>query len=487
MNKVCNMCYKQNLTFLALLLLILGYLSQDAVGADRNADKETDPLVLKNLEEFQDMKFGLFIHWNPCSQWGARIAWSLTPSQPWARPDSLPAWINRGKDFDRFCQDFFDLNKTFNPKDFNPDQWAQAAAYAGMKYVVFVTKCHDGFCMFDTKLTDYCITHESCPFFTNERANITRAVADAFRKQGLKVGFYFSMPDWHHPDFEDPTKPVLREFRPNYDVKENPEKWQRFLKFMHGQVEELMTHYGPIDILWLDGGAGDDWGEQELLDMARKHQPGILFVKRGAGGRLENYYTPERHIPVTPPDYPWESCITMGLYWAYSPNDYYKPSQELIHLLTGITCKGGNLLLDIGPDAEGRLPEESMKRLEELGNWMKYNSEAIHGTRPVPPYREGQVCLTRKGDTVYLIYLSEVAQMRPPYRVAVSNIQPAEGAEVSLLGRNLPLEWEKHGDGVVVHIPDFIASSIRGDYPYCRDAWTVKISKAVITSDKQAD
>jgi alpha-L-fucosidase len=170
----------------------------------------------------------------------------------------------------------------------------------------------------------------------------------------------------------------------------------------------------------------------------------------------------------------------MGDYWAYNPNDYFKPARELIHILVEILCKGGNLLLDIGPDADGRLPAASLDRLKELGDWMASNGEAIHGTRPVAPYEEGRLRFTRKGDAVYLIHLAELAQIRPPREIAVSCIRPAEGAEVTLLGLNVPLEWEARGKGSLIRIRPKISHRLRGDHPYCRHAWAVKISKAIV-------
>jgi alpha-L-fucosidase len=459
------------------------------VPGETGMEIETDPAVLAKLEDFKDIKFGLFIHWGPCTQWGAQIAWAVSKPAEWARPDSLPAWVERGKDFDRFSRDFFALNTTFNPQAFDPGAWAEAAAGAGMKYIVFVTKCHDGFSLFKTAQTTYCITDPSCPFHTSSRANVAKDVLDAFRSKGFRAGLYFSLPDWHHPDYEDPGRPVYREFEPNYDVKAQPEKWRRYLDFTHAQVEELVSDFGPLDILWLDGGGGADYDSARLMRTAREHQPGILYVERGRSGPYENYRTPEQEFPDVPPPYPWETCLTMGDYWAWNPNDYYKPARELIHILVEIVCKGGNLLLDIGPDADGRLPYAAVDRLREIGDWMKFNSEAIYGTRPIAPYEEGRLRFTRKGDAVYLIHLANLAQVRPPREIVVSNIRPARGAEVTLLGLDLPLEWEARGQGAVIRIPPKISHRLRGDHPYCRHAWTIKISQAVVsgvdTEDKR--
>jgi alpha-L-fucosidase len=205
--------------------------------------------------------------------------------------------VERGHDFDLFCRDFFALNETFNPSAFNPDAWAEAAAGAGMKYIVFVTKCHDGFCLFRTAQTAYAVTDPSCPFHANPWADIAKEVLEAFRRRGFRAGVYFSLPDWHNPDYEDPALPVLREFEPNYDPKDRPEKWRRYLDFTHAQVEELVSNLGPLDILWLDGGGGADYDSDRLMATARRHQPGILYVERGRGGRYGNYRTPEQEMP----------------------------------------------------------------------------------------------------------------------------------------------------------------------------------------------
>ncbi len=436
-----------------------------------------DPLVKEKLEQFQDWKFGLFVHWGPCTQWNARIAWPLSPWGDWARPDDLKAWTDRGRNFELFCRDYINLNQTFNPTGFNPDEWAKAAREGGMKYLVFVTKCHDGFNMFGTRQTTYSITDPSCPFHTSPNADITKAVLNAFRKEGMHTGVYFSVPDWHHTDYEDPAYPTLRMFGPNYKSVENPVKWQRFLDFMHSQVKELVTGYGPLDILWLDGAGDDDYQFPELARMARTHQPGMLFVARGHGDPVEDYKTPEQRVSETALPYPWETCMTMGDYWVYNSKDYYKPARELIHILVDIVCKGGNLLLDIGPDANGRFAPAALDRLREMGDWLEVNGEAIYGTRPVAPYRQGQLCYTRKGESVYLISLANNGQTHPPHRIS-SRILPAGGSRVTLLGYNLELNWENQDGIALIEIPDSISNGLRGKFSYPRHAWTIKIEKA---------
>ncbi|MBM3473594.1 MAG: hypothetical protein FJX75_10030, partial [Armatimonadetes bacterium] len=249
----------------------------------RKVDSMTSPTLADRLEWFRDRKFGLFMHWGPYSQWGCIESWPLVEEDTWARPDDLPAWVERGKDIERFKRDYFALNRTFDPTEFDPRPWAAAAKRAGMQYVVFTTKHHDGFSMFDTRQTDYRITHPDCPFSSDPRANVAREVFDAFREEGFGIGVYFSKSDWHCPYYWSPDRPA-RTRNPNYDTAAEPEKWERFAQFVHGQIEELMTGYGPVDILWLDGGQVrpplQDIRMDEIAAMARTHQPGLIIADR---------------------------------------------------------------------------------------------------------------------------------------------------------------------------------------------------------------
>ena len=413
----------------------------------------------KRLNWFEDQKFGLFIHWGIYCRWDCCESWPLVPDDDWARADSMKCWTDRDKDIKRFQRDYWDLNKTFNPVNFNPDTWAAAAKYAGMKYVNFTTKHHDGFCMWDTKTTDYRMTGPDCPFHDDPRADVTKEVFNAFRNRDFAISCYFSKSDWKSPHYWKPGKEALSR-NPNYDTHEEADLWQNFITYTHRQIEELMTGYGPIDCLWLDGGQvrppDQDIQMDRIAAMARHHQPGLIIVDRTVGGQFENVLTPERQIPDAPLGHPWESCLTMANDWCYTPGDTYKPAHELIRMLVETVAKGGNLLLGVGPKPDGTLTAEAMERLKTIGSWMQINSQAIHGTRAIHPYADGNIRFTTKDNHVYAIILPATPQTQPDKQITINTILPPKDSKVYLLGHEKPLDWHLTDRNANMTLPSHI-------------------------------
>ena len=368
--------------------------------------------IKEKLENFKDMKLGFMIHWGLYSQLGLMASWGLVDAEAeWSRKndeyDYRPTWLDDGN---KIRDEYFDLIHSFNPVRFNPDEWAELAVESGFKYLIFTTKHHDGFCLWDTKQTDFKVTAENCPFSKHEKADVVKCVFEAFRKRNLAIGAYFSKPDWHCEDYWESdvwrTTPTTR--MPTYDVKEKPEKWQAFTEYTHKQFEELVCNYGKVDILWLDGGQvctreGLDIKLGDAVEKLRKINPELIVVDRTAGGEYENYITPEQTIPEKVISVPWESCLTIGRDFNYIYDDDYKSPEELIELLLEIVCKGGNLALNVSPQPDGRMPRNAIKSLKGLGNWLKKYGEAIYKTRPCAPYKENDIFFTQTTDCVYAI------------------------------------------------------------------------------------
>ena len=430
---------------------------------------ETDPLVLQKIEHWRDLKFGLLMHWGPYSQWGIVESWSIcSEDEPWCR--------RKNPNYDDYKRQYVALKNTFNPIRFNPDKWARAAKEAGMRYVVFTTKHHDGFCMFDTKTTNYKITDKDCPFSINKRANIAKAIFDAFRRQGLWTGAYFSKPDWHcpyywWPNFATPDRNV------NYKISRYPDRWKKFVEYTHTQIRELMSNYGPMDILWLDGGwvnknnLGQDIDMDGLAAMARNLQPGLIIVDRAVPGIHQDYLTPENRVPDQFIPYPWESCITSDGGWAWTPDAHYMPARKAVDTLVEIVAKGGNLLLNVGPAADGTWDPGAYHLLAEIGKWLKLNGRAIYATRPVKPYQSGKLAFTRgKDGTIYAIYLAGEHEREIPRKITIPVSILKTGAKVHLLGHPTAFACEESPKGWVVSIPEALASR-----PYCDYAWVLKI------------
>lgn len=421
--------------------------------SEKNYIYPEDIRLQKKLEWFKDQKLALMMHWGPYSQLGIVESWALSDmDSDWSR-----GGIDWHVDDATFKKQYTELNKTFNPVRFEPDKWAELAYEGGFKYFIFTTKHHDGFCMWDTKYSDYKITSEDCPFHAHHYGDICKHLFEAMRKKGLGIAPYFSKADWYIPYYWKPnTQRGSFMWRgPSYNPSEDPETWEKFVEFTHNQLIELATGYGKIDILWFDAGwvceqSGQDIRLGEVVDKIRKVQPWVLSVDRTIGGLYENYITPEQCIPEDVIDVPWESCITIGTSFSFAYEDRYKTPRELVHLLSNVVAKGGNLALNVGPQPDGRIPKGAIDSIKGLGAWLRQFGEAIYGTRICAPYYIDQIAFTKKGKTIYAIKMYEEDELIPnkiilPYKGKVE--------QVTLLNNGAILSFEYVQEGLSVLLP----------------------------------
>ncbi|RKR79926.1 alpha-L-fucosidase [Mucilaginibacter gracilis] len=454
------------------MLLCIGNLTaqkvkaQDATSYDPEKvyQEPTDPKVKQKIAEWQDLKFGLFMHWGTYSIWGIVESWSLCPEDrgfTQRKGPSSATWAG-------YKQAYENLQTQFNPVKFDPGKWAAAAKAGGMRYVVFTTKHHDGFCMYDTKFTDYKVTSSKTPFSSNPKSNVTKEIFNAFRKQDFMIGAYYSKPDWHSEDYWWSYFPP-KDRTESYDRGKYPERWKRFTDYTYNQLNEITSEYGKIDLLWFDG----DWAKMDMTDivgMARKNQPGVIIVDRHGKPEYVNYLTPEQKVPDHFIPHPWETCMTMGRSWSYVEKEEYKPARKLIQILVDVVAKNGNLLLDIGPGPDGEWHQEAYDRLNEIGAWIKVNGEAIYGAKPVAPYRQDKWGYTAKGKALYASYLPDEKEMKLASNVRFYAPAISNSAVVTLLGSNKSLKWKKAGDKIEVNIPEPIAQQAAG-----QPVWVFKI------------
>lgn len=377
----------------------------------------------KRIEWYKKARFGMFIHWG---------LYAIPARGEWVRSVEQMG--------EKEYLAFFD---EFNPVDYNPREWAKAAKEAGMKYAVLTAKHHDGFCLFDSELTDFKATN------TKAGRDLVREYLEAFRAEGLKTGLYYSLLDWHHPDYPHygDSKHPMRNSQAEA-AREADRDFDRYLEYMHGQVRELCTKYGKIDVMWFDFAydnmVGEKWKATELVNMIRSYQPDVIIDNRlevsGTGfGSLAtgcpsdysgDFVSPEQIIPpnglkdANGLDLMWEACITMNNNWGYCARDKkFKDSAMLIRKLVECVSKNGNLLLNVGPDARGVIPKESLEILSQIGNWMKKNGASIYGcgSSGLPKPENGRI--TGNGRHLYYHIMESAVGSIPLYGIRREQVE----------------------------------------------------------------
>jgi alpha-L-fucosidase len=448
------------LVTVAVLISASGLQAAEKAPADVESKEARDA----RMAWWREARFGMFVHWGlysiPAGEWNGTI-WKKGGLEWIQKRANIPAEVYEKE-----------LVPQFKPKEGFAEEWAQTAKMAGCKYLVFTSKHHEGFALHDSKQTTF-DAKDACG------RDLFKEIVDATRAEGLKVGAYHSIIDWHHPQayagFGLPTiKGVTNEGRDN----------SIYVDYLHKQVEEIVTGYGPIDVIWWDYSKpdcqGESWRAKELMAMVRKHQPHVLMNNRlystaapltkGSHALLKewnpehgDFTTPEQHIPDTGMDgVDWETCMTMNSGWGYNKHDTnWKPTKLLIQNLVDIVSKGGNYLLNVGPMADGTIPPESIERMKAIGAWMEVNGEAIYGTTASPFEMPAWGRYTSKPDRLY----AHVFDWPADGKLAVASGKRNVSKAYLLADRKkagLPIE--KPTDGLVIALPpkapDAIASVI---------------------------
>lgn len=384
-------------TLCAAFLLLL--CQRGVAQATSQPAEETPEKRDARMAWFRDARFGMFIHWGlysvPAGKWGNRV-----DHGEWIRDSArIPV-----AEYDKFVDQF-------NPTKFNADEWVALAKDAGVRYIVITSKHHDGFALFDSKVSDFDVM--ATPF----KRDIMRELSAACAKAGIRMCWYHSIMDWHHPDYL-PRRPWEKDNRPEAGAK-----FDRYVQYMKGQLRELLTNYGPIGLLWFDGQWESTWNNEfgaQIEQYVRGIQPQIIINSRvgnGGGpygidraqGGMGDYATPEQFIPETGiPGVDWETCMTMNEHWGYCAADHnWKSSREMIRMLVDIASKGGNFLMNVGPTSEGLIPPESVERLHAIGAWLKVHGDTIYGTQasPLPAPKWGRVTMRKLPGDVTRLYL----------------------------------------------------------------------------------
>lgn len=440
---------------------IHGYSAADAYVPPR------EPAVREHLKWFMGLKLGLMMHWAPGCQLGTYESWPLSDGDGhWSQADA--DWT----DIETFKQEYIDCNKTFNPVKFRPDRMAEFAKECGFKYLLFTTKHHDGFCMYDTRTTDYKITDASCPFHTHPDADITGALYREFKKQGLAISVYFSKPDWHSDAYWHKAFGTAPSRNVNYSINEHPELWEEFVSYTHDQLRELTSDYGKVDVLWLDGGwvrkdqTGQDIRLDEIITEIRgTTQPHLIVCDRTVGGEYENIITPEKEVPDAPLFVPWETCTTVGEKFSFHYTDHFKSGLQLVHLLLDVVSKGGNLALNLAPQPDGLLPAPAMASLKDMGRWLAVHGDGIYGTEITAPYYENQIKYTAGDGRIYAFYLyDEVPSLPSRLYLHLTELSGRVSA-VTVMRTGAGVEYKEEFGSLVLKLSDGLSGG--GFYAEC--------------------
>ncbi|WP_316817510.1 alpha-L-fucosidase [Pedobacter nyackensis] len=411
---------KKNATVLMLVFMCLSCFSF-AQGPVIRTDK-------KVVEDFMDKRFGMFIHWGPVSLRGTEIGWSRGTNVPTVEYDNL--------------------YKEFNPVLFDADKWAKTAKDAGMKYLTITSKHHDGFCLWPTAYSDYNIMN------TPYKKDIVGELAKACKKYGLKFCIYFTVADWHDPDYAILYPASTTNKSMNMD---------RFVSTMKNQLKELIQNYKPY-MLWFDANWDKEWTRVQSADVynaIKKLDPNVLInnrldTKDASGGShkvmlpttLADFATPEQEVGTMNMDYPWESCITICQQWAWKPNDKMKSLKECLQTLASTAGGNGNLLFNVGPMLDGRIEERQISRLKEMGAWLNKNGAAIYGTKGGPYKPDSVMAATRKGNKIYLhLFKNNRAE------ISVPAIPGLKITKVYLLDGAAPLTHKLDAGKIVLSLP----------------------------------
>jgi alpha-L-fucosidase len=446
--------------------------SSSAQVAAKDYLKETKEEKDARMKWWKDARFGMFIHWGvyamPAGEHKGQVL----------KQDQIGEWIMSSLKIP--VAEYEEYSKQFNPTKFDAKEWVRIAKDAGMKYIVITSKHHDGFCLWDSKVSEYDIID-----FAPYKKDILKALSDECKAQGVTLCFYHSIMDWHHPDAQAPHYPDY-----NTNQKKNPNFDKYVVNYMKPQLKELIANYDPA-VLWFDGEWIPEWTEEQgkdLYNFVRSQKPSILINNRVGKGRngmqgmneyedaAGDFGTPEQEILAGKSDVlPWESCMTMNDTWGFKKNDNkWKSAEMLVHNLADISAKGGNYLLNIGPKADGEIPTPTLERLAEMGKWLKVNGEAIYETKSLKEYKEGETIRytqSADGKFVYAISLKWVGNA-----LNIKNIVPKEGSEIKMLGLDTPLKWTYDANkGLNIQIPKELQAENKRP---CKYAYTFKIEGA---------